>query len=157
MSEISPFVSGFAASADNAVDPTRLAKRAEAAANDSVKDRKVREMWKAAEGFEAIFLHSMLKAMRETTMGMVDSEEEPGLSDNSDTMKLVRGLHDQEMAESLSKSHRFGLSKMIFDWMARGKPELKNASAPVVSALHSYQAVKTLGSDAETAIFADKK
>ncbi|MCB9478826.1 MAG: rod-binding protein [Deltaproteobacteria bacterium] len=69
------------------------------------------ELWGAAEGFEKIFLQSMLKQMRETVM------QDENSIDSSNASKVYTGLLDEQFAETGSGAHRFGIAKMVHDSM----------------------------------------
>ncbi|MCZ7587068.1 MAG: rod-binding protein [Deltaproteobacteria bacterium] len=71
------------------------------------------EIWKAAEGFEQIFLHSMMKQMRDTTFTSEDS------LDGSNASRVYRGLFDEEIARAGAARHQLGLAKMIHDSLVR--------------------------------------
>ena len=62
----------------------------------------------ACQGFEAIFIHQMLKSMRQATM-------DGGLIKKSNAEKIFTDMLDQEMAEMQSKSSRNGISDLLFE------------------------------------------
>lgn len=70
-------------------------------------DPKIRE---AAEGLEAIFLNTMLQAMR----GTVESSE---LSLENSATKLYRGMLDAEVAESTARNNSVGLVDQIIAYL----------------------------------------
>ena len=62
----------------------------------------------ACQGFEAIFVHQMLKTMRQATM-------DGGLIKKSNAEKIFTDMLDQEMAEIQSKTSRNGIADMLFE------------------------------------------
>ena len=62
--------------------------------NNLNKERQLKE---ACAGFEAIFLNEMIKSMRNTLPG--DS-----LFEDSNGMNIYKSMHDQHLADQLSKS-----------------------------------------------------
>jgi peptidoglycan hydrolase FlgJ len=80
------------------------------AAKDSKKDS---EVWKAAEGFEEIFLTILMRQMRNTVFEAEDS------LDSSNASKTYKEMFDDQIAKVGAKSHTFGLAKMIHDSMVR--------------------------------------
>jgi len=80
--------------------------RAQAAqTNDAAKNPALR---KAAEQFEALFLHQMLKTMREAT-----SSNEDGDIMGSSTTKTYEAMFDQEIAQQMAKRGGVGLADMM--------------------------------------------
>jgi len=88
--------------------------------------------WEVAEGFEEIFLYTMLATMRKTTM-------DSGLLGEGNDAKIYQSMFDQEVALQMSKRHDFGLSRQIFDWLTRNKPELRNAMGKAAQAYRANQ------------------
>ena len=81
---------------DNATDKAETLKRE--------KDLKA-----ACEGFEAIFLNSMMKSMRDTLPG--DS-----LFPESNASDIFESLHDQYMTEELSQGKEsIGLKEFLYE------------------------------------------
>lgn len=68
-------------------------------------DRSPEALRKVAQQFEALFVHSMLKSMRDASIG----------SDlfDSDQMKFYRGMFDQQIALSMSEGKGLGLADML--------------------------------------------
>ena len=65
---------------------------------DLVSDKlKEKELKEACAGFEAIFLHTMIKSMRETLPG-------DALFKDSHGMDMYKSMYDQHLADELSKS-----------------------------------------------------
>jgi flagellar protein FlgJ len=63
----------------------------------------------AAQQFEAIFVHMMLKSMRKAQDVMVDKDS----PFNSEQVKFYRGMHDQQLATDLSSNGSIGLADII--------------------------------------------
>ena len=80
------------------------------AAKASKKDS---EVWKAAEGFEEIFLTILMRQMRNTVFEAEDS------LDSSNASKTYKEMFDDQIAKVGAKSHTFGLAKMIHDSLVR--------------------------------------
>jgi Rod binding domain-containing protein len=71
--------------------------------------KKDEEIWKAAEGFEEIFLMTMMKQMRQTVFDGDDS------LDSSNASKTYRSMFDEQLTKTAASRRSFGLSKMIHD------------------------------------------
>lgn len=100
---------------------------------DPALTERVEEAWRAAEDFEAIYLRMMLRTMRKTSM-------ETGLfGESSNAMQVYQSLQDDYLAEQLSRSRQFGLSRMIFDYLVGNTPELKKTLHAVQEASRAYQ------------------
>ncbi|MFN2359178.1 MAG: rod-binding protein [Desulfotignum sp.] len=70
---------------------------------------KKTELMEAAQGFEAIFIHTVLKSMRETLPG-------DALFEKSHAMGIFESMQDQHLAEELSKSRNgFGIGKFLYE------------------------------------------
>jgi len=93
---------------------------------------QVEQYWQVAEGFEEIFLNTMLSTMRKTTM-------DSGLTGEGNDAKIYRSMFDQELAKEMAKRRDFGLSKQIFEWLTRNKPELQNGQKAVSEAYRQNQ------------------
>lgn len=65
-----------------------------------IKDKaaKEEELKKACEGFESILVHTLIKSMRESLPGNA-------LFDESHGMSIYKSMHDQYLADELSKTH----------------------------------------------------
>lgn len=73
---------------------------------DPEKDKQLKE---ACAGFEAIFMHTIIKSMRETLPGDAVFEE-------SNAQNIYRSMQDQELADHLSKSQSgVGLKEMLYE------------------------------------------
>ena len=69
---------------------------------------KEKELKEACAGFEAIFLHTMIKSMRETLPGNALFKE-------SNSMNIYTSMYDQYLAEELSKSQTsIGLKEFLY-------------------------------------------
>lgn len=72
------------------------------------KSLKEAELKSACEGFEAIFLNTMIKSMRESLPGDALFEESNG-------MNIYKSMYDQHLADELSKSKTsIGLKEFLF-------------------------------------------
>ena len=67
------------------------------------------DLQKAAQQFEAIFLRNMMKEMRKTNE-LFDSKDNPF---NSDSVRMMQGMYDDMMCNSLSQHHGIGIAAMI--------------------------------------------
>ena len=66
----------------------------------------------ACQGFEAIFMHQLLKSMRAATL-------DGGLVKKSNAEKIFTDMLDQEMAEIESKNSRNGIADLLFDQLKK--------------------------------------
>ena len=72
---------------------------------DSEKDRELKD---ACAGFEAIFMKEMIQSMRNTLPG-------DALFEESNATNIYQSMQDQNLAESLSKSHEsIGLKEFLY-------------------------------------------
>ncbi len=73
--------------------------------NNALEDKELKE---ACAGFESIFLHTLIKSMRESLPGNA-------LFDESHGMDMYQSMHDQSLADELSKS-RFstGIKEFLY-------------------------------------------
>ncbi len=108
----------FASSIDGAVSSARFASedlrsaRIKSALNPAVMKNTEQsamdeQLWKAAQGFEQIFLQSMMKQMRNTTFMAEDS------LDSSNASQIYISMLDEEFTRIASEDRRFGIAKMI--------------------------------------------
>ncbi len=74
----------------------RMAKVKNQGADITDKSLKEKELKEACEGFESIFLHSMIKSMRESLPG-------DALLSESHGMNMYKSMYDQYLADELSK------------------------------------------------------
>ncbi|HCY85170.1 MAG TPA: flagellar biosynthesis protein FlgJ [Desulfobacteraceae bacterium] len=71
--------------------------------------KREKDLKAACEGFEAIFLNSMMKSMRDTLPG--DS-----LFPQSNASDIFQSLHDQYMTEEISQGKEsMGLKEFLYD------------------------------------------
>jgi flagellar protein FlgJ len=68
------------------------------------EEQRLRE---ACQGFEAIFIHQMMKSMRNATM-------DGGLVKKSNAEKIFTDMLDQEYADMFSKNMSGGVADMLF-------------------------------------------
>ena len=69
---------------------------------------KDKELWKAANQFEAVFFQQMLKAMRSTI-------EKTGLISGGRAEEIFQDMLDGKYSESLSKNGSLGTSELIYN------------------------------------------
>lgn len=93
---------------------------------------RAEQYWQVAEGFEEIFLNTMLQAMRRTTM------PSDVMGDNNET-RIYQGMMDQELASTMSKRRSFGISRMMFEWMTRGQPLIQELGLNGFGIVQKYQ------------------
>jgi flagellar protein FlgJ len=127
---------------------TQAIRPGDAAAAAPAEDGKIAKAWRAAEGFEAMFLRMMFGAMRRTELNS-------GLFD-SNAMRVYRDMQDEQMVEQMAQSRRLGFSKQIFDWMIRARPDLRAAVRAAEQARATYGAAKAAGRAAEMEVFAGR-
>jgi len=77
--------------------------------------------WKAAQDFEAMFIHQMLKSMRNT----VPKDEEM-----SSARRIFTEMLDEQIANTASRTGHFGLAQIIYKELA-GKTEDKASEKQV--------------------------
>ncbi len=75
--------------------------------HDKQGKKEDQKLMEACEGFEAMFLQKTLESMRDTLPGNA-------LFEDSNGMKIFKSMHDQYLAEDLSKSHKFGISDFLY-------------------------------------------
>ena len=96
------------------INQNLLNQQMEAAGEKTRSSRKETELKKtelmeAALGFEAIFMQTLLKSMRQTLPG-------DALFEKSHAMGIFESMHDQYLAEELAKSPRaLGIGKFLYD------------------------------------------
>ncbi len=74
----------------------------------SNKNAKEAELKEACEGFEAIFINSMMKSMRQSLPG-------DALMDESHGMNIYKSMYDQYLSEQASKSNTsIGVKEFLF-------------------------------------------
>lgn len=97
-----------------AFDPQGLGRLRQAAREDSPD--ALRE---AARQFEALFIHTMLKNMRETGFG-------DGLFDNDQT-KMYQGMFDQQIAGNMAANGGIGLAEVLVRQLGGDRPAVTDA------------------------------
>jgi flagellar protein FlgJ len=86
-----------------------LNRQVEALGSQARKSSEKKELEEAVQGFEAIFMHSLLKSMRATLPG-------DALFEKSHAMGIFESMQDQYLAEELSKSpNATGIGKFLYD------------------------------------------
>jgi Rod binding domain-containing protein len=80
----------------------------------------------AAQDFEAIFLHQMLKSMRQSLP--VGGPLAPGSG-----QKMVQDMLDDEMARAMARVGGLGLADVLVRDLIRHLPGAKNPSSPGAS------------------------
>ncbi len=74
--------------------------------SNAKEDEKLKE---ACQGFEAIFMNSMIKAMRSTLPGNA-------LFEKSNDMDIYESMHDQYLSEQLARSNQsMGLKDFLYE------------------------------------------
>jgi flagellar protein FlgJ len=75
-------------------------------------ESKDKELWEAANQFEAIFYQQMLKAMRSTI-------EKSGLIDGGRAEEIFQDMLDGKYSETMSKKGTLGISEIIYSELKR--------------------------------------
>jgi len=91
--------------------------------------------WKAAQDFEAIFIHQMLKSMRNT----VPKDEEM-----STGRRIFTEMLDEQIANTASRTNSFGLAQIIYKELAG-----KDATSPqkIMAAQNAYNTQQSRASE----------
>ncbi|MFO7752571.1 MAG: rod-binding protein [Desulfobacteraceae bacterium] len=75
---------------------------------DSAKLKEKQELKEACDGFEAIFLKTVMKSMRETL-------PEDGLFKTSNEMDIYKSMHDEHLSEQISQGdNSVGISEFLY-------------------------------------------
>jgi len=91
------------------INQNLLNQQVENLGNQTRKTAEEKELKEAVQGFEAIFMQSLLKSMRQTLPG-------DALFEKSHAMGIFESMHDQYLAEELSKSpNAAGIGKFLYD------------------------------------------
>lgn len=98
---------------------------------------KAEKYWEVAEGFEEVFLSLMMRAMRKTTM-------ESGFLGSGNDAKIYQSMYDQEIASSMAERREFGISRMIFDWLTRNEPNVRNQGLSAGEVTSRYRQVNSI-------------
>lgn len=98
------------------------------------KTDKQEQLKQASQDFEAIFLETVLKSMRQSVM-------KSGLMDGGHAEDLYRSMLDSEYAKSMSGLDQTGLSQMIYQQLIKtGEvPVETNAINKQKSGMEAYQ------------------
>ncbi len=76
------------------------------------KDKFNRELRKAADGFEELFVHKMLQIMRQ-------SVQKSGLMDGGRGEEIFQDMLDENYAKAITQRRAFGLSDLIYEQTKR--------------------------------------
>jgi flagellar protein FlgJ len=75
---------------------------------DSAKLKEKQELKEACDGFEAIFLKTVMKSMRDTL-------PEDGLFKSSNEMDIYKSMHDEHLSEQISQGdNSVGISEFLY-------------------------------------------
>ena len=96
---------------------SRLNKtHAKASASTSAqKELKEKQLKEAAEGFESILIHTMLKSMRKSLPGNAVFPE-------SNSMNIYQSMYDQYLADKLTSQNSMNLKIAYFEGRPHGHP-----------------------------------
>ncbi len=120
-------------------------------AQDGLPPEQHREVKKAAEGFESMFVHMMLKEMRKNIQ---QSDESKGQTFGADTLG---GYADLQLADSLSQNNALGIAGMVYKELSGGfdmpnSVRTESLQTQTTSTPHSIQdMISTLRSTAQSA------
>jgi len=91
------------------INQNLLNQQVENLENQAGKSSEEKELEEAVQGFESIFMHTLLKSMRTTLPG-------DALFEKSHAMGIFESMHDQYLSEELAKSPRAsGIGKFLYD------------------------------------------
>jgi flagellar protein FlgJ len=95
-------------------------------------DPELARFRRAAQDFEAIFLHTLLRTMRE-------SVSQEGIFPRGNALKIYESLQDQEVARAMARGGGMGLSDLLVRDFTRRTAADKKASSrgsgePIISA-----------------------
>ncbi len=91
---------------------SKVEKQTSGLARNTLKDKELKE---ACAGFEAIFLNTMIKSMRESLPG-------DALVNKSHGMGIYKSMYDQHLAEELSKSKTsVGIKEFLYQQLKGSK------------------------------------
>jgi flagellar protein FlgJ len=114
--------------------------KAQAARTKEVVDNPA--LRKAAEQFEAHFIHQMIKTMREAT-----ASNEDGDLMGSNVTKTFEAMFDQEVSQEMAKKGGIGLSKMMIESFSRQHQPANTSTAELLEsrgALNSESAKRAV-------------
>ena len=115
----------------------QISPPSQAAPHDKVNRNKAHEhqqLKQASEDFEAIFLETVLKSMRQSVM-------KSGFMDGGHAEDLYRSMLDSEYAKSMSGLDQTGLSRIIYQQLLKTgqAPPSANNLAREKNGLEAYQ------------------
>ncbi len=110
--------------------------------------QEVSKLKKAAQGFEAIFLNTLLKDMRKST------KQSHPLFGGGFAAGEYQDMMDQQLATTMSKSGGFGLASMLVKNLSPLLPGAPSKPLPAGSPLHSETAAPAAGTEAAAAALA---
>ncbi len=111
---------GLAAAQDAVIDIQRqkLQSEIEVAEADENQADRAAKLQKSCEGFEAIFINTLLQEMRKTV-------PDDGLLPTSSATRTWQQLFDNQLAETLASRQEVGVAKMLYKQLQRGVSEKK--------------------------------
>lgn len=111
---------GLVAAQDAATDIQRqkLQSEIEAAKIDRNSTDRAAKLQKACQGFEAIFINTLLQEMRKTV-------PDDGLLPTSNASRTWQQLFDNQLAETLAARQEMGVAKMLYTQLQGGVSEKK--------------------------------
>ena len=111
---------GLAAASDAATDIQRqkLQSEIELAEIDKNRTERAAKLQHACEGFEAIFINTLLREMRKTV-------PDDGLLPTSSATRTWQQLFDNQLAETLASRQEMGVAKMLYQQLQGGLSEKK--------------------------------
>ncbi len=92
----------------------------------TVAPTDLQRLRRAAQDFEAIFIHQMLKSMRQSLPG--GGPLAPGSG-----QKMYQDMLDDELAKSMARGGGLGLADVLVRDLVRQLPGGKNSSSPVTT------------------------
>ncbi len=111
---------GLAVAQDVAIDVQRqkLQSEIEFAETDKNLADRTAKLQKSCEGFEAIFINTLLQEMRKTI-------PDDGLLPTSSASRTWQQLFDNQLAETLASRQEMGVAKMLYQQLQGGVNEKK--------------------------------
>jgi len=111
---------GLAAAQDASTDIQRqkLQSEIEVAKIDKNQTERAAKLQSACEGFEAIFINTLLQEMRKTV-------PDDGLLPTSSATRTWQQLFDNQLAETLASRQEMGVAKMLYQQLQGGVSEKK--------------------------------
>ncbi len=96
----------------------KLQVEIELAEVDKNRVDRAAKLQKACEGFEAIFINTLLQEMRKTV-------PDDGLLPTSNAARTWQQLFDNQLAENLASRQEMGVAKMLYQQLQQGVNEKK--------------------------------